>query len=215
MRNYFLINILGFGLAGIVWGLARYFLVPVSETTIDFPLHYIMAFSISILGGLSLTYGIRDIKRIWRVIEFGFYGMVVSLIVGAFSVSFIFIGSNLFLPWLWFGSITINDFWNKFSGLEPNIIIGDLWILFFIMGAIIGAFFAIGMRKKIWPMAWRAGIGMALGSIAGPILGNLVGPLWLSYAVTFFILTVVMGLFIAWMGYGHEAYAEKPSTITK
>jgi len=98
MRNYILINAAGFGLAGAIWGLARFFLVPASETTIDFPLHYMMVFSISILGGLSLTYGSRNIKQIRRVIGFGFLGGVVSILFGAFAVHYLFSLGALFLP---------------------------------------------------------------------------------------------------------------------
>ena len=67
-----------------------------------------------------------------------------------------------------------------------------------------GLFFAIGMRKKIWPMAWRAGAGMAVGGIVGPVIGNLIGPLWFSYFVTFTIIAACMGAAIALRGYRHE-----------
>lgn len=206
-RKYLLINALGFGLAGAIWGAARFFLVPVSATTIDFPLHYILVFSISILGGLSLTYGIGNLKHAGRVIGFGFLGSVPSLLAGALSEFYLFSLGDSLLPWTRFESGSF--FWADFSNLEPNIMVGNLWITFLIMGAIIGIFFALGLKIKIWTMAWRAGVGMALGSIIGPVLGNLVDPLWLSYLVTFSIITALMGVAIAWKGYSHGSFSSE------
>lgn len=206
-RKYLLINALNFGLAGAVWGVFRLYFSHVSTTTVDFPLHYIMAISVSLLGGLSLSYWTGNIKKILRVIGFGFLGVVLSLLVGVVAEFYLYSLGGSLLPWRMFEAGYF--FWSDFSNLEPNIIVGNLWLVFLILGVIIGAFFAIGLKTKIWPMAWRAGVGMALGSIIGPIAGNLVEPLWVSYLVTFSIITALMGVAIAWKGYSHGSFSSE------
>ncbi|PIW80158.1 MAG: hypothetical protein COZ98_03805, partial [Candidatus Omnitrophica bacterium CG_4_8_14_3_um_filter_43_15] len=94
---------------------------------------------------------------------------------------------------------------NNFLNFKSTLLVGDIWLSFCIAGFIIGAFYALGLKTKIWPMVWRGGIGFGLGSLLGPIIGNLFGNLFnsllASYLIAFAVIGAILGLFLAWGAY--------------
>jgi len=126
-------------------------------------------------------------------------------IVGIFSYFLYFCGGLFLLP---LGFLMEIETLNKFINLEPNIGLGDFWLVFLFIGAIVGLFYALFLKTKVWALIWRSGLGFALGSLIGPIIGNLLGNLFnsllVSCLITFALIGVILGLFLSWGIYRHR-----------
>ncbi len=192
--RYLFIAVIGFGLAGLFWGLILYLGIP----GVEFPFHHQAIIIVGLLGGISLAWIFRSIKKI--------VFSVVSLWVGL-GLGFVFVG--IFAYYLYLYSVFFLSFipinvetLKPLINLETNIGIGSLWLAFLCIGAIVGLFCSLFLKTRKWPLMWRGGIGMALGSLIGPIIGNLAGnwfnSLLLAYLITFFIISVSLGKFLAW-----------------
>ncbi len=184
---------LGFGLGGFLWGLILYLELP----DLEYPFHFMAIIVMGLFGGLALAWpDLKDIKKVSKAVLAGFLGWSVGFFVGAILVYFLTIIGVLLL------SIFSPSFLIEYLELKPKVGITVYWLVFMSAGGIIGLFYALFFKLKIWPLAWRAGIGLALGSLIGPVLGNLLGNafncLLLSYLVTFSMIGLILGKFIAW-----------------
>lgn len=195
-KKYLLINAIGFGLGGLLWGLVLYLELP----DLEFPFHFMAILIMGLFGGISLVWFDKSIKNISKSVVAGFLGWTVGFVIGAvLAYPLYFSGGLLLVPIGYFIKI---DILNKFINLDPSISIGDFWLVFLIIGAIIGLFYALFLKTKIWSLIWRGGIGLGLASLIGPVIGNLVGNLFnsllISYLITFCLIGMIFGKFLAW-----------------
>jgi len=195
-KKYLLICALGFGLGGLLWGLVLYQGIP----NVQFPFHFMAIIIMGLLGGISLVWTVRDIKEYSKSVLAGFLGWGIGFIAGGIiSYPLYFAGSLLLVP---LGYLIEIENLNNLINLKPNISIGDFWLIFLLIGAIIGLFYSLFLKTKKWALIWRTGVGLALASIIGPILGNSIGNLFnsllISYLITFILIGVISGLSLSW-----------------
>jgi len=192
-KKYLLICISGFGLGGFLWGLVLYNALPRAQ----FPFHFMAILIMGLIGGIFLVLPLNSIREYSKSVLAGFLGWGVGFIGGAVVSYPLFISGIILLSISPFYFIDVN-----FLRLEPDISIGDFWLIFLFIGAIIGLFYSLFLKTKIWALIWRSGVGLALGSIMGPIIGNLIGNLFnsllISYLITFIIIGSISGLFLSW-----------------
>jgi|GEM_PF-1486097 len=195
-------SIAGFWLGGLLWGLILYFFIP----NIDYPLN-IFAVLVGIFGGVGLTIFSKNVKQIVKSAFFGFLGSLIGIIVAFFGIY------GLFLLGTWFLSfLPISYKLIKSLELYPALKISAYWLNFFLAGSLTGLFFAFVLKRRIWALVWRGGVGFGLSSIISPILGNLIGNFFgsilASYLITFSIIGIILGLFFAW---GAHSGVARPS----
>jgi len=197
-RKYIAVNTVGFGLAGLCWGLVLYRRLP----DLEYPFHYAFVILLAVLGGASLALLRWNAKGILKSIGGGFLGYGV----GSFLMSFLIYKFSLYGTFIL--SIFLSRINPEYFNLDPNIGVSVFWLLFLIIGVFAGLFYALFLKTKVWPMVWRGGAGFALGSLIGPIIGNLLGNLFnsllVAYLITFAVMSVVLGKFLAWGAYNHR-----------
>lgn len=196
LAKYLLFCALGFGLAGFCWGWILYCQLP----DLEYPFHYSVIIIMGLLGGLSLKLFSKSIKEISKAVLAGWLGLGVGFVLtGIFSYYLFFLGGFCLLP---LGFLVEIEILNSFINLEPNIGLGDFWLIFLFIGAIVGLFYALFLKLKIWSLIWQTGLGFALASLIGPIIGNLIGnafdSLLVSYLITFSLIGIILSLFLAW-----------------
>ena len=194
--KYIFICALGFGLGGLLWGLVLYSELP----DLEFPFHYLAIIIMGLCGGISLAWPLKDWKKTVKAVLGGWLGFGVGFMVaGVFNYYLFLYGSLLLLP---IGYLIKIETFVKFINLEPNIGLGSLWLMFLFAGAIIGLFYALFLKTKIWPLVWRGAFGFALGSLLAPVFGNIIGGLFdsllISYLITFTLIGVSLGKSLAW-----------------
>lgn len=202
LSKYLVFCAVGFGLGGLLWGGVLYGALP----DLEYPFHYLAIIIMSLFGGTCLSIFSKNIKQILKTILAGFLGFTIGFVgVAVFSYYLYLYGVFLLLPIDYLIRIEIL---NKFINLDPNIGLGSFWLLFLFIGAIIGLFYALFLKTKIWSLIWRGGVGFALGSLIGPILGNITGNLFnsllVSYLMTFSLVGIILGLFLSWGVYMHK-----------
>jgi len=195
LSKYLLVCAIGFGLGGFLWGWVLYSELP----DLEYPFHFMAIVIMGLLGGISLVWFNKSIKQISKSVLAGFLGYWVGfVVVGVFSY-YLYLYGGLFLVPL--GYLVKIETLKEFINLEPNIGVGGLWLLFFFTGIIIGLFYSLFLKTKVWPLIWRGGIGFALGSLIGPVIGNLLGnafnSLIISYLITFALIGIILGLFLS------------------
>lgn len=193
-KKYLLINIIGFGLGGLLWGLVLYLELP----DLEFPFHFMAILIMGLLGGISLVWFDKSLRNISKSVLAGFLGWSVGFVVTGVFIYPLSIISGLFSI-LIIPSFIID---NNLIILDPNIYISTYSLIFLIIGAIVGLFYALFLKTKIWSLIWRGGIGLGLASLISPIIGNLVGNLFesllVSYLITFCLIGIILGKFLAW-----------------
>jgi len=193
-RKYLLLCGTGFGLGGLLWGLVLYRELP----NLEFPFHYLAIPIMALCGGVSLALPTKNLKQILKSVLAGFFGWGMGFLVSAvFSYYFYLYGNLLLVP---LGYIVKVELLNKFLNLYPEIGIGDLWLVFLVVGIFIGLFHSLFLKIQKRPLMWKASVGIALGSLIGPVVGNLLGNLFnsvlISYLMTFFIMCFIFGWFL-------------------
>ena len=192
--KYIFICALGFGLGGLLWGWVLYSELP----DLEFPFHYLAIIIMGLFGGVSLAWPLKDWKKTVKAVLGGWLGWFVGFFLAPFLVYYLsIIGVTLL------SVITPSFLIDKgFLELKPDISITAYWLVFLIIGAIIGLFYALFLKVKAWPLIWRGGLGFALGSLISPIVGNLIGGLFdsllISYLITFVLISVSLGKSLAW-----------------
>ncbi len=69
-KKYLLINIIGFGLGGLLWGWILYRELP----DLEYPFHFMAIIVLGLLGGISLVWYNKSIKQISKSALAGFLG---------------------------------------------------------------------------------------------------------------------------------------------
>jgi len=196
LKKYLLVNAIGFGLGGLLWGWILYSELP----DLEYPFHFMAIIVMGLFGGISLICFNKSIKNVSKSVLAGFLGWGVGFVAGAaLAYPLYFSGGLLLVPIGYFIKI---DILNKFINLDPSISIGDFWLVFLLTGSIIGLFYSLFLKTKIWPLIWRSGLGLGLASLISPVIGNLTGNLFnsilISYLTTFSLIGIILGLFLSW-----------------
>jgi len=204
-RKYIAVNTVGFGLAGLCWGLVLYRRLP----DLEYPFHYAFVILLAVLGGASLALLRWNAKGILKSIGGGFLGYGVGLLVGGFLIYPLYFTGIYILSLIPFTNNPIADKIFELIDLsQKDIGVGSFWLVFLVIGLFAGLSYALFLKTKVWPMVWRGGAGFALGSLIGPIIGNLLGNLFnsllVAYLITFAVMSVVLGKFLAWGAYNHR-----------
>ena len=194
--KYLLVCALGFGLGGLLWGLVLYSELP----DLEYPFHFMAIVIMGLFGGVSLVWFNKSVREISKAVLAGLLGFGVGFIVAGVFSYYLYLCGGLFLVPL--GYLVEIETLREFINLKPNIGIGGLWLLFFFTGIIVGLFYSLFLRAKIWSLIWRGGLGFTLGSLIGPIIGNILGntfnSLLISYLATFSLIGITLGLFLSW-----------------
>lgn len=208
LKKYLLINSVGFGIAGLLWGWLLY-----EDRFFDSssPFHYLSIFIVGILGGVSLSIASRD----WKVVLKSVGAMVISqCIIYIFIVITYYYFTLIGVFILGFLPISAQSI--QYLELEPKIGITAYWLSFASIGIITGLIFALFFKKKIWPVVWRVMVGLIAMSLVGPVLGNYMGDLFdsllISYLITFVILCWGLGLPLA---YGIYKFTKRDVQTTR
>ena len=193
LAKYLLVCALGFGLGGVLWGLVLYSELP----DLEYPFHFMAIVIMGLFGGVSLVWFNKSIREISKAVLAGFLGYGIGFLGMAFFVY----PSSLYGTFIL--SIVASSFIKpEYINLDPNIGVGVFWLSFMFIGAVIGLFYALFLKTKIWSLIWRGGIGFALGSLIGPVIGNVLGnafnSLLISYLVTFALIGIILGKFLGW-----------------
>ena len=193
--------VLGFGLAGALWGWECYNGTVGVEYAITNPFSFILgAVYLGVFGSLSLVVFSRDIKKILKVVGLGIVGCLVGFLLPAIFGYWLWLfgGIITFIPELFVKRSVIEEF----IILKPSLDITYLWLYFLLTGIIAGFFYSLILKVKKWSMIWRGGVGFALASLVSPVIGNLIGnlfnSLFLTYLITFFLIGGIFGLFLVW-----------------
>ena len=193
-KKYLLTSAIGFGLGGALWGWS--FSLWATRAT-DFPLTIPGAVFLTIFGGLGLSIWSKNIKTILKTVGLGLMGGILGFFIAFLGIYHLFLAGTLALSIFHFP-----DFFIDSIELIPSLKVGGHWLNFAVAGILIGLFFALALKTKLWPMIWRGGTGFVLGSLIGPIIGNLIGnavnSLFVSYLVTFSVIGIILGLFLGW-----------------
>jgi len=197
LAKYLLVCALGFGLGGFLWGWLLYSELP----DLEYPFHFMAIIIMGLFGGLSLVWFDKSVRNISKSVLAGLLGFSVGFVATPIVNYFFFMYGITLLSFLPFYFIE-TEILNKFLNLSPNIYIGDMWTIFAFVGAVVGLFYSLFLKTKIWSLIWRGGIGFALGSLIGPVIGNLLGntvnSLLVSYLTTFCLMGIILGLFLSW-----------------
>lgn len=198
-KRYLAISLIGFGLGGLLWGLVLYRELP----DLEFPFHFMAIVIMGLFGGVSLTWFSKSVRQISKAVLAGFLGYGV----GFLGMAFLIYSSSLY------GTFILSIFLpssidESFFELEPNIGVSVFWLSFLFIGIIVGLFYSIFLKTKIWPLIWRGGVGFVLGSLVGPVVGNLLGnafnSLLIAYLTTFTLIGLILGLFLSWGIYKYK-----------
>jgi len=193
LAKYLLVCALGFGLGGFLWGWVLYSELP----DLEYPFHFMAILIMGLFGGVSLVWFNKSVRNISKSVLAGLLGYGV----GFAGMAFFIYPSALYGTFLL--SVILPSSTNEsFFELDPGIGISVFWLSFMFIGAVVGLFYALFLKTKIWPLIWRGGIGFSLGSLIGPIIGNLLGnafnSLLISYLITFSLIGIILGLFLSW-----------------
>ena len=193
-KKYLLVNAIGFGLGGLLWGCILYSELP----DLEYPFHFMAIITMGLFGGISLVWFNKSIKNISKSVLAGFLGWGVGFVITEILVYPLSLISGFTL------SIFIPSFLvdNKLIELGPSIGISVYWLIFLIIGLSAGLFYSLFLKTKIWSLIWRGGIGLGLASLVSPVIGNLTGDLFnsvlISYLTTFSLIGIILGIFLSW-----------------
>ena len=202
LKKYLLTCAVGFGLGGLLWGLDAFFGTVGAGEVFTNPFSYILGIAaLGLLGSFSLILFSKNKRQILKVSLSGLFGCLAGFVGVALFSYYLYLYGGLILANI-FGRFLDIEIINKFINLSPSLGVGDLWLVFFLSGGILGLFYSLILKTKIWPIIWRGGTGFVLGSFVGPVIGNLVGnalnSLLASYLIAFAIISISLGLFLGW-----------------
>ena len=196
LLKHILIPGIGFGIGGIIWGFSIYQSILAEE---NFPIfsYFSGIITLMIFGSISLILisFSKDIKKILKIFFCGTAGFFIGYILGI-----VIIYPAGLLGWLFLTLAIPLEIIESLVTLEPDLIIGNFFLVFALIGAIVGAFYAFALKIKVLSLTKYGAIGFALGSLIGPMIGNgilnLFGSLFLTYITTFFIICAFLGMFL-------------------
>ena len=196
MFRYIVTPTIGFGVAGALWGLDIYRGATGSNEAFINPFSFISgAFLFGILGSLSLVIFSGDLKKILKVVGVGTIGWLVAFLVPAVISYYLFLASAII------GTVNVLILPRvdliSFLSLPFSVLVGDLWLEFFLTGLIAGLVYGVLFRRKFLRASIMTGFGFSLGSFAGPSIGNLINTLmghpFVLYLVAFSLIGGVLG----------------------
>jgi len=204
-RKQLIAVVLGFGIAGILWGWQCYDWTTSHNEAFTNPFSIILgAFWISVFGGLALAFSFfKKNKR--RFLLLFFLGIPVWFLA--------FLTPGVLSDWVWYGSLMFlhplvllffllfdsNKIVSLFD-LDPSLHVGTLCLEFFLTFLLVGIFYSFFFKKPsklkliLIPPIW-----VAIFAIISPIIGNLIGfylfhSLLLAYLLTFLLISLSFAL---------------------
>jgi len=201
-RKQLIAVVLGFGIAGLIWGGALYKDVAHSKDVFIYPTHWLGVLSLAIFGGLGLGYAfLKDNKK--KILFLILLGIPVWILG--------FLIPRIFIEWLMVLSAVISvvyiGFYYLFKiditsllYLKPSLAVTSIWVEFFLTFLLIGIFYSFFFKKSsklkliLIPPIW-----VAIFAIISPIIGNLIGfylfhSLLLAYLLTFLLISLSFAL---------------------
>jgi len=197
--------VLGFGIAGLIWGGALYWSYHDSNASFIFP--FILdggAIPLAIFGGLGLSYAFlkNNKKKILFLILLGIPSWILAFLIPRVFSDWIWYGSLIFLhPFVLFFFLLFDS--NKIVSLfdlDPSLHIGTLCLEFFFTFLLIGIFYSFFFKKSSkLKLIFIPPIWVGIFAIVSPIIGNLIGvylfhSLLLSYLLTFLLISLSFAL---------------------
>lgn len=202
--------VIGFGLAGALWGHSIFVGEVKLQNDYGTPFPYILgAIFFGILGAGALTIFSRGWKKIMLTIcittmiwvigftvpriweeDLSFWGtLILALpigIVGFFNTSL----ARSFLEPL------------QYLGLQPKMALATFWPEFLLIAIAVTAAYALALKANIKRLVIFGTVGFTVSSIVSPVIGNLVGNLFNSlfavYLITFTLIGVMFGSALVW-----------------
>lgn len=189
-----------FGLAGVLWGWTLY----KGEWETVYPLIIWAAFYIAIFGGLGLSIESKDIKKILKTVFIGLIGAIIGFFIA--SIGYYFLADWFILVLSLFIPQMLSDVGNQIMEIilsVENHAIGIYFFNFLIVGFLISFFLSILYSKtKKWSMTWRGGLWFGIAALISPMFGNIIGKLFnsvfLSYLITFSLISIIFGIALEW-----------------
>jgi len=198
LKKYLLVNAIGFGLGGLLWGWTLYSELP----DLEYPFHFMAIITMGLFGGISLVWFNKSIKNISKSVLAGFLGWGVGFVIAGVFIYPLYFCGIFILSIVPFINNPVGDKFFELINLKPDISIGAFWLLFLIIGLSAGLSYSLFLKIKKWPLIWRGGIGLGLASLISPVIGNLTGNLFnsilISYLTTFSLIGIILGIFLSW-----------------
>ena len=204
-RKQLLAIILGFGIAGLIWGGALYY--SYHDSTSPFILPFILdggAIPLAILGGLGLGYAFfRNNKRkIILLVLLGLPAWFIAFLVPAIFREWLLWGGGIFLFPLYLAISYYSDiigYQGSLIDLKPSLVVGSLWLGFLLLGISIILFLATFFKRASKKFLLFPSLFLAFSSLIFPLIFNLVyfylfHSLFLVYLLTFVLITLTFAL---------------------
>ncbi len=207
LKKYLSVHALGFGIGGLLWGLALYSELP----DLGYSFHHLAIISMAFFGGLALIWPNWYIKNITKSVLGGLIGWSISWFLYPI-INYLFYSSGIIflsvIPAYFFDFFMNDEISAVTIGSSREIFIDVTSTTFLVLGAIISFFYALFLKRKIWDLVWKGSLGLALGSTIGPVIGNLLGYLFnstlLSYLIAFSLMGIIFGIFLSWGMYRYK-----------
>ena len=138
--KYIITPALGFGIAGVIWGIEAFRGTVGSGETFTNPFSYILgAVAFGILGSLSLVIFSGDIKKIIKVVTVGLVGWIIAFLLPAIWGYSLFLFGGIAQPIFFLISYISGTSLTNLLNLQPSMLITGLWLEFLFTGAIVGS----------------------------------------------------------------------------
>ncbi|MCD6412328.1 hypothetical protein J7K91_01425 [bacterium] len=202
-RKQLILVVLGFGIAGLIWGGALYWSYHNSDASFIFP--FILdggAVPLAIFGGLGLGCAFlkSNKKKFLFLILLGIPIWILTFLIPVIFAEWLWTASAIIFPIFWVIGYPFKIDIVNFLIIEPSLQIGTLWLEFFFSFLLIAVFYSLFFKKPsklkliLIPPIW-----VAIFAIIAPIIGNLIGAylfrsLLLSYLLTFLLITLSFAL---------------------
>ena len=175
LLKHILIPGVGFGIGGMVWGME---IIESMNQGKEIPIfgYLISSVLLGLFGGLVSSVFLKKRKQMIKIISFGIIGILLGFFIGlviSYPLGLYF--GRMFGRCILFLFISSDMLWESITGLAvPNstnrFFIGDLVLVFALIGIIIGAFYALALKIKVLSLAKYGAIGFALGSLIGSVI---------------------------------------------
>ena len=202
-RKQLIAVVLGFGIAGLVWGGALYWSYHNSDASFISP--FILdggALPLAIFGGLGFGYAfLKDNKKKFLfLILLGIPIWILAFLIPVIFTEWLWTASGIIFPIFWIIGYPFKVDIVNFLIINPSLRVGTLWLEFlftFLVVSIFYSFFSKNSSKLkliLIPPIW-----VAIFAIISPIIGNLIGfylfhSLLLAYLLTFLLISLSFAL---------------------
>ena len=201
-RQLFVV-VLGFGIAGLIWGGALYWSYHNSDASFIFP--FILdggAIPLAIFGGLGLSYAFfkNNKKKILFLILLGIPVWILAFLIPVIFTEWLMVLSAVI-------SVVYIGFYYLFKiditpllYLKPSLAVAGIWLEFLFTFLIVTIFYSFFFKKSSkLKLIFIPPIWVAIFAIISPIIGNLIGvylfhSLLLSYLLTFLLISLCFAL---------------------